>query len=119
MATLAPDVELVSPLSGRMVFRGREDVRTLAGAVYGSLRGLRWDSQAVTETGETVFVAGSGRIGPLRLDDAMVFELDPESGLIRRVRPHLRPWLALSALALRLLPTLARRPGMTLRALRR
>ena len=27
MATLAPDVELVSPISGRMVFRGQDDVR--------------------------------------------------------------------------------------------
>ena len=32
--TLAEDAELVSPLSGHMVFRGRDDLRILFGAVY-------------------------------------------------------------------------------------
>ena len=31
IATLAPDAELLSPLSGRLVFRGREDLRILIG----------------------------------------------------------------------------------------
>src|SRR5205823_8640568 len=38
MDTLAPDAELISPLSGRMVFRGHDDIRALLTAVYGSLR---------------------------------------------------------------------------------
>jgi ketosteroid isomerase-like protein len=41
METLAPDVEVISPISGRMVFRGLDDVRILLGAVYGSLNALR------------------------------------------------------------------------------
>jgi hypothetical protein len=36
--TLAPNVEVVSPISGRMVFRGRDDVGVLLAAVYGSIR---------------------------------------------------------------------------------
>jgi hypothetical protein len=40
--TLTPDVELVSPISGRMVIRGSDDVEVLLSAVYGSLKGLRW-----------------------------------------------------------------------------
>jgi hypothetical protein len=47
----------------------------------------------------------------------MVFELD-DDGRIARIRPHLRPWLALTVLALRLGPTIARRPGVVWRALR-
>jgi len=43
IATLAADAELVSPLSGRLVFRGREDLRILLGAVYSTLDGLRWE----------------------------------------------------------------------------
>jgi ketosteroid isomerase-like protein len=43
-AVLTPDVELVSPLSGRMTFRGRDDVGKLLTAVYGTLRDLRWTS---------------------------------------------------------------------------
>ena len=62
-------------------------------------------------------VIGDGRIGPLTLGDAMVFEL-AEDGRIRRIRPHLRPWLALTLLALVLGPKLARHPGVLMRALR-
>ena len=32
--TLAPNESLVSPLSGHMVFRGRDELRVLLGAVY-------------------------------------------------------------------------------------
>jgi len=113
--TLAPDAELVSPISGRLVFRGRDDLRLLTGAVYGALRGLRWDER-VDGPGRA-FVAGSARVGPFALDDAMIFELD-DAGQITRVRPHLRPWLGLTALAIRLLPAIASRPGLLLRGLR-
>jgi ketosteroid isomerase-like protein len=42
LATLTPDAEVVSPISGHLVFRGQRDLRVLLGAVYGSLAGLRW-----------------------------------------------------------------------------
>jgi len=115
ISTLAPDAELVSPLSGRLVFRGREDLRILLGAVYGGMKDLRWRE----EVGEGALrvVMGDGMIGPLRLADAMVCELD-EHGQIRRIRPYLRPWLALTLLALVLGPKMARHPGVLLRAAR-
>jgi hypothetical protein len=50
------------------------------------------------------------------MTDAMVFELGPD-GPIRRISPHLRPWLALTLFALILGPRVARRPGMICRAL--
>lgn len=114
--TLAPDVELVSPISGRMVFRGRDDLRILLAAVYGSINGLRW-SQEVGE-GTVRVVTGDAAIGRFRLGDAMVVEL-AEDGSIRRIRPYLRPWLALTLLALKLGPKIARHPGVVVRALRR
>jgi SnoaL-like domain len=114
--TLAPDVEVVSPISGRMVFRGEDDVRHLLAAVYGSLRKLRW-TEAVGEGNHRVLV-GETKIGPLRMTDAMVFELAPD-GRIRRISPHLRPWLALTLFALVLGPKVARRPGAIRRALAR
>ena len=116
VATLAPDVELVSPLSGRMVFRGRDDVAFLATAVYGSLRELRWTEEIGDGARRTTI--GSSRIGPFTLDDAMVFDLDG-GGQIRRIRPHLRPWLGATYFALVLGPKVARRPAVVLRALRR
>lgn len=115
MSALSPDVELVSPISGRMVFRGEGDVRHLLTAVYGSLKGLRW-TQALGEGKDSVAV-GEARLLGVRMTDAMVFELAPD-GRIRRIGPHLRPWLALTLFALVLGPQVARRPGMIWRALR-
>lgn len=114
MATLTPDVEVISPLSGRMVFRGQDDVRILFAAVYGTLKGLRWQ-QSVGEGAHRVSV-GAAKVGPLRMTDAMVFELAPD-GQIRSVSPHLRPWLAVTVFALILGPKVARHPGVVRRAL--
>jgi|SRR5690348_4694189 len=115
MEVLAPDVELVSPISGHMVFKGEEDVRALLTAVYGSLKGLRW-TQTLGEGKDRVAV-GEARLLGVRLTDAMLFELAPD-GRIRRIGPHLRPWLALTLFALVLGPQVGRRPGMVWRALR-
>jgi hypothetical protein len=114
MEVLAPNVEVVSPISGRMVFRGQEDVRVLFSAVYGTLSGLRWKQTIGAD--EHRVVTGEARIGPVRMTDAMVFELAPD-GRIRKVSPHLRPWLALTLFALVLGPKVARRPGVVWRAL--
>jgi len=114
MATMAPDVEVVSPISGRMVFRGEDDVRFLLGAVYGTLSDLRW-IKSVGE-GESRVAVGEARVAGVGMTDAMVFELAPD-GRIRRIGPHLRPWLALTLFALVLGPKVARRPGVVWRAL--
>jgi hypothetical protein len=115
METLTPDVEVVSPISGRMIFRGQTDVRVLLGAVYRSLAGLRW-TQTIGEEKDRVAV-GEARLLGVRMTDAMVFELAPD-GRIRKISPHLRPWLALTLFALVLGPQVARRPGIIWRALR-
>jgi hypothetical protein len=114
--TLAPAVELVSPLSGRLVFRGRDDLRVLLGAVYGAMRNLRWREEV--GDGSIRVVLGDGTIGPFKLADAMVCELDGD-GRIARIRPYLRPWVALTFLALVLTPKMGRHPGVMLRAARR
>lgn len=115
LTTLAPDVELVSPLSGRMVFRGHADLLVLQRAIYATLSELRWHSE-IGEGARRV-VLGEARVGPLRLTDAMVIELAPD-GKIGRIRPHLRPWLATTLLALLLAPKLARHPSVIVRALK-
>ena len=115
MDTLAPDAELISPLSGRMVFRGHDDIRALLTAVYGSLRDWKWREELGDETRRVVI--GDGRVGPFKLGDAMVFEFAAD-GRIQRIRPHLRPWLGLSGFALLVGPRIARTPGVVWRALR-
>lgn len=114
MAACAPGVEVVSPISGRMVFRGRDDVEHLLAAVYGSLKGLRWTDPI--GDGERRVMVGEARLLGVRMTDAMVFDLDKE-GRIRRIGPHLRPWLALTLFAMVLGPKVGRRPGVVWRAL--
>jgi hypothetical protein len=59
---------------------------------------------------------GEARILGVRMTDAMVFDLAAD-GRIRRIGPHLRPWLALTLFALVLGPKVARHPGVVRRAL--
>jgi hypothetical protein len=114
MQSLAPDAELVSPISGHMVFRGHEDLRILLTAVYGSLTDLRWREEI--GDGAVRVVTGDCRIAGLRLGDAMVLELAAD-GRIQRIRPHLRPWLSLSVFALVVAFKLMARPRVIRRAL--
>lgn len=116
IATMTPGVVLISPLSGRLVFRGRADLRILLAAVLRSLSDLRWREEV--GDGSVRVVIGDARVGPVKMSDAMVLDLAAD-GQIRRIRPHLRPWLALTLLALKLGPALARHPGLVARALRR
>jgi hypothetical protein len=115
VSTLAPDAELLSPLFGRMVFRGRDDLRVLLGAVYGGLSGLTW--REVIGDGATRVAVSDARIAGVTITDAMVLDLN-DAGLIVRIRPHLRPWLAITLFALLLGPKIARHPGVLRRALR-
>lgn len=115
MDTLAPDAELVSPLLTRGVFRGKKDVELLFTAVYGSLSELRWTDSIMD--GNRGFMIAEARVGPFKLDDAMVVELDPD-GRIQRLRPHLRPWLGTSWFALVVGAKLMRHPGVVWRAVR-
>ena len=79
VSTLAADAELLSPLSGRMVFRGRDDLRVLLGAVYGGLSNLTW--REVIGDGATRVAVSDARIAGVTITDAMVLELD-DDGLI-------------------------------------
>lgn len=112
---LSPDAEVVSPISGRMVFRGSRDLRVLLGAVYSTTREMRW-TEEVGE-GDARVLIGSFKVGPLRMSDAMAFDLSPD-GRITRIRPHLRPLLGTTLFALVLGAKVAAHPGVVLRALR-
>jgi hypothetical protein len=59
--TLSADIELISPVAGRMMFRGREDVGVLLAATeacagYGGASGSRKDARSWSWG-----IAGSGR----------------------------------------------------------
>ncbi len=74
----------------------------------GTLTGLRWTNQV--GDGASSVAVGEARVLGVRMTDAMVFDLDSD-GRIRRISPHLRPWLALTLFAAVLGPKVARHPG--------
>ncbi|MEV0338680.1 nuclear transport factor 2 family protein [Nocardia sp. NPDC050713] len=113
MDTLAPDAELRSPISGTLVFRGHEDLRILLTVVYRGVSGLRWTAR-IGDGPRRVLLA-EAKVGPFRMTEAMVLDL-AEDGRIRRLDPHLRPWLAISFLAAKLGPGLLRYPAVMRRA---
>lgn len=115
MKTLAPDAELISPLVANGVIRGHDDLRVLLDAVYTTLHDLRWIDRFGDD--HRVVMIGEARVGPFGIGDAAVIEL-AEDGLIRRIRPHLRPWLGTTFFALRVLPKLAMHPGLVRRSWR-
>ncbi|WP_280304017.1 nuclear transport factor 2 family protein [Nocardia neocaledoniensis] len=111
--TMAEDAELVSPISGRMVFRGHADLTPLLTIIYRTLRDLRWTD--TVGAGDTRVLLGEARFGPFALTEALVLELAPD-GRIRRLRPHLRPLAAILAFTLWLGPAMARHPAVVRRA---
>lgn len=115
LACLTPEAELVSPISGRLVFRGHDDLRVVLHAIYRTLHDLRW----AEERGDAAvrFVAGRAAVGPLAVTDIIRFDL-AEDGRIRSIQPHLRPWLAVTGLGALLAVRLSRHPGVLGRAWR-
>jgi len=114
-ATFAADVELPSPLFGSIKFRGSRDVKAVLSAVYALLGKVSWE-EPIGSSQARVAVAHARFFG-IRIDDAMVFELDAEDR-IRLIRPHLRPLFATIVFALVLGLRVARHPSVIIRALR-
>jgi hypothetical protein len=114
--TLAPDAEFVSPLVARGVVRGKHDLRLLFAELHVGLSEVRWTEQIVD--GDRGVLIAKARVGPFRVDNAMVFKLDRD-GRIQRLRPHLRPYLAATWFGLTMSRRLVRHPGLLWRAGRR
>lgn len=115
MKTLAPDAELISPLVGIAVIRGHPDLRVLMEAVYTTIHDLRWTERIGDD--HSLVIIGEAKVGPFRIADAAVIEL-AQDGSIRRIRPHLRPWLATTYFAIRVLLKVASHPGLLRRSWR-
>lgn len=115
--TMAEDAEMVTPLSSRAVIRGRDDLRVVFASLLPTLsRDLHWRLR-VGNADATVAVA-EARLGGVRVQDAMLIEQDRD-GRIRRVTPHVRPWLGLTVSGFVLGLKLVRHVGVMRRAMRR
>jgi ketosteroid isomerase-like protein len=116
-AVAAGDVDavMVTPLSSSMVIRGHDDLRVVFAALLPQLsQHLHW--RVRVGNGETTVAVAVARLGGVRVEDAMLLEHDVD-GRIRRVTPHVRPWLGLTLSAFVLGPKLMRHPGIIRRAL--
>ena len=107
-ACLAADVVLVSPLTDRFRFRGREQVRALLDAVFSVVDDFGFDT-CVGE-GDTWALLCHGRVGGHDLQETQLLRLD-DAGLVREITLFARPLPALTALVQALGPELARRQG--------
>lgn len=115
MKTLAPDAELISPIVANAVIRGHSDIRVVMEAVYTTVHDLKW-SEGFGED-HRVLMIGEAKVGPFRIGDAAIIEL-AEDGSIRRIWPHLRPWLATTLFTLRVLLKVSKHPGVVRRSWR-
>ena len=106
---------------GQVSPAGPFDRNAMGIEVAGGVLTEAWNSNGSHEVigeGTTRVAVSDARIAGVTITDAMVLELD-DAGLIVRIRPHLRPWLAITLFALLLGPKIARHPGVLRRALRR
>jgi hypothetical protein len=113
LATMRPDVRLVSPITDRFAFTGHAQMRALMEDVLAVVD----DSAYVLDVGDehTRAVKLTGRIKRQRFSETLLFGLD-DDGLIASIEIFVRPMPGLTAMAAALGPRVARRHG-PLRAL--
>lgn len=105
MSTLADDVVVRSPLTDRITFTGKDDVRTLFEAAYEKFDGLEYH----TVIGGRVLVGGASA-GGQPFEETLVLDVD-DDGKIAEITLFIRPLPGLTAVMTALGPALARRNG--------
>jgi hypothetical protein len=110
--SLAPDVELRSPISSRIRFQGRDQVAGLLGNVLEVLDGLHYTAQI--GAGSEWTLVFRARVRGQELEGADVIRLDSD-GLVREIVVFIRPLHGIAALSAELGPRLVR-PGGRARA---
>ncbi len=110
VASLSPDVTLVSPITDQFTFRGHRQVGNLLEVALAAIDDLTYTDQVAE--GRTVALFYEARIGATRLCEAQRLRLDA-TGLISEITLYVRPLPALTLLMTRLGPELARRNGQT------
>jgi hypothetical protein len=108
VATLSPDVTLISPITEQFTFQGHRQVRTLLEVALAAIDGITYTDQVAE--GRTVALFYEATIGTTRLYEAQRLRLGAD-GLITEITLFVRPLPALTLLMTRLGPELARRNG--------
>ena len=108
LTALAPDAELVSPLTDRFSFRGRAEIGQLLEAVFEVASDYRYEHDLRTDA--EAFLTLTARVRDVELHEFQHLRLD-HTGRITTITLTMRPLVALTALARALGPVLARKQG--------
>jgi hypothetical protein len=105
---LAPDVEMISPLTAAFRFRGPAQVTTVLTAAFEVIHDIRYHT--VLGADDTWSLFYHGRTGRDALEEAQLLRLDG-AGLIREITFFGRPLPALTQVMAGIGPRLLRRQG--------
>lgn len=108
LETLAPGVILRSPISDRVEFHGRDEIRELLGSVFATITDIRYFADIGDDRTRALFYRAS--VDGQQLEEAARIELD-DLGRITVITLFFRPLPGLTTLAAALVPRLARRHG--------
>jgi hypothetical protein len=108
VATMSSEVELISPLTDRFRFHGREQLRDLLTAAFTTIADIRYHTELGDEQTRSLFYYG--RIGDDDFEEAQLIRLD-DAGLIRQITLFGRPLPAVTGLMRALGPKLATQQG--------
>lgn len=115
LAVLSEDVVLHSPITNRLAFHGREEMRDLLEAVFETMTEIRYFADIGDDRQRALFFRA--RVGRQPIEECMRTELN-DQGLISEITIAIRPLPGLAALAAALGPkVIARRRGPLLAAL--
>ncbi|WP_307795859.1 nuclear transport factor 2 family protein [Amycolatopsis sp. 195334CR] len=106
MSAFAEDAVLISPLTDRLRFTGKDEIARIVAVAFTKIEGMRFH----TDTGDehTRALVYTGRINGVPIEESAVARLD-DDGLIRELTLFVRPLPALVELMGAFGPELARR----------
>lgn len=107
-AALADNVVLISPITDRFTFTGRDEVVDLLRDVFDVISGIHYVRVDRTPSSAVLFV--KARIGDLAINEAQFVDFDPE-GNISTLTLFFRPLTASTRFLRELGPRVARRQG--------
>ncbi|MDQ3957685.1 MAG: nuclear transport factor 2 family protein [Actinomycetota bacterium] len=108
LLTLAPDVVVHSPISDRVSFRGRDEMRDLFRAVFASVDGIHYFADVGDSRTRALFYRAT--VGGEPVEEATRLRLDDDQ-LVEEITLFFRPLPGLTALTAALAPRIARRRG--------
>jgi hypothetical protein len=109
VACLADDITLISPLTGRFRFHGRDQLRDVLTAAFEVIADIRYHTEVGAEP-DTRALFYYGSCGGEQLEEAQLLRFD-EAGKITELTLFGRPLPALTEVMKRLGPVLLRRQG--------